>query len=96
MSLTGLEEPSVAVRCSPVLYQLVATPEDATEETDVTSDQNYQGKAMLPGDYRMVFAVVTTSAVLVYDTQHPYPLARVGGLHFALSTTPRGARMGGC
>jgi len=26
---------------------------------------------------------VTLTAVYVYDTQHPYPLARVGGLHFA-------------
>jgi hypothetical protein len=83
MSLTGLEEPSVAVRCSPVLYKLVATPEDATQETDASSGQSYQGKAMIPGDYRVVFAVITTSAVLVYDTQHPYPLARVGGLHLA-------------
>jgi len=32
---------------------------------------------------RIVFAVVTLTAVYVYDTQHAYPLARVGGLHFA-------------
>ncbi len=31
----------------------------------------------------MVFAVITISAVLVYDTQHPHPLARLGGLHLA-------------
>ena len=31
----------------------------------------------------MIFAVITVSSVLVYDTQHPHPLARLGGLHLA-------------
>ncbi len=30
-----------------------------------------------------MFAVVTISAVLVYDTQHSAPIARVGGVHLA-------------
>ena len=38
---------------------------------------------LLDGDYRMVFAVVTTTAVLIYDTQHAYPLARIHGCHLA-------------
>ena len=32
---------------------------------------------------RYVFAVVTISSVLVYDTQHPHPIARIGGMHWA-------------
>jgi WD40 repeat protein len=31
----------------------------------------------------MVFAVVTTTAVVIYDTQHFYPLARIDGCHLA-------------
>ena len=31
----------------------------------------------------MIFAVVTTSSVLVYDTQHAHPIARIGGCHLA-------------
>jgi chromatin assembly factor 1 subunit B len=31
----------------------------------------------------MVFAVVTTTAILIYDTQHPHPLARIAGCHLA-------------
>ncbi len=32
---------------------------------------------------RMVFAVVCMSSVLVYDTQHAHPIAKVGGIHYA-------------
>jgi len=70
LSLAGLEDPSVAVRCCPVLFKLVRTGEAVPT-------------CMVAGKYRVVFAVVTLTAVYVYDTQHPYPLARVGGLHFA-------------
>lgn len=38
---------------------------------------------LFSGDYRMIFAVVTTTAVLIYDTQHQYPLARINGCHLA-------------
>ena len=31
----------------------------------------------------MIFAVVTTSSVLLYDTQHTHPIARIGGCHLA-------------
>ena len=69
ISLMGLEEPSVAVRCSPILYKLL--PETEPQES------------MLNLKYRMIFAVLTTSAVYVYDTQHSHPIARLAGLHFA-------------
>ena len=75
-SLAGLEDPSVSVRCCPVLFELVrAAGEDerAPQQPD----------CMVPGRYRAVFAVTTLTAVYIYDTQHHFPLARVGGLHFA-------------
>lgn len=67
VSLVGLESPSVAVRFSPLLYKMIPS----------------QSPPMLYGDYRMVFAVVTTTAVMIYDTQHTYPLARIDGCHLA-------------
>ncbi len=71
VSLTGLEEPSVVIRFSPVLYKPI-------------TDNKLQGKHVLfTGKYRMIFAVLTTSSVFIYDTQHQYPIARLGGFHLA-------------
>jgi chromatin assembly factor 1 subunit B len=66
VTLAGLEDPSVAVSFSPLLYKLVGG-EDAP--------------SLFKGAYRMVFAVATTSTIFIYDTQHARPLARLGGLH---------------
>jgi hypothetical protein len=33
--------------------------------------------------FRMIFAVVTTSSVVLYDTQHTHPIAKIGGCHLA-------------
>lgn len=69
VSLAGLDEPSVAVRCCPRLYKLIQHPQAPTG---------------FPGDYRVVFAVATTSSVLIYDTQHlSAPLMKLGNLHYA-------------
>ena len=110
ISLVGLEEPSTAVRCSPILYKMVTSSPfpsklssssssiststsavgnatngenekvlntDSTVTTPVagkieeTKDEvKMEEKSMIPGSYRIMFAVVTTSSVLVYDTQH--------------------------
>lgn len=72
LSFVGLEDPSVAVRFSPVLYKPVAIP-----------DKNSPPEFLIPGSYRMIFAVISISSVFVYDTQHPHPIARLGGLHLA-------------
>merc|ERR1711871_197324 len=69
-SLTGLEDPSVAVKCNPVLYKM----------------KDYDGDIqtpMVPGKYRVVFAVTTTNGVYIYDTQHHYPIAKIAGIHYA-------------
>ena len=69
VSLAGLDEPSVAVRCCPRLFKMV---------------QHSQPVEGFPGDYRMVFAVATTSSVLIYDTQHlAAPLMKLCNLHYA-------------
>lgn len=87
ISLTGLEDPSTAVRCSPILYKLVpSTSTKSTSNKDVKKKEEEAGSAdtniaakepepdsMIPGRYRIMFAVVTVSAVMVYDTQHEVP-----------------------
>ncbi len=32
---------------------------------------------------RLLFAVVTIKSIFVYDSQHPHPLVKLTGLHFA-------------
>lgn len=70
LSLVGLEDPSVAIRVNPRLYKFI-------------SGNDRQNRPMFSGDYRMIFAVVTVSSVLIYDTQHPYPILKFSGLHYA-------------
>jgi hypothetical protein len=113
ISLVGLEEPSTAVRCSPVLYKMVTSVpgvgskgketrgsaegfagaggdiagESPSPKGGVTGHEgdpkgdSSKGRAgagagadrthcMIPGQYRIMFAVVTVSSVMVYDTQH--------------------------
>lgn len=71
-SLTGKEEPSVAVRFNPRLFTNMVSPAADAEDSSV-----------LRGKYRMVFAAVTTSSVFIYDTQHHYPIVTVSGIHYA-------------
>lgn len=61
----------MAVRCCPRPYRLVS---HAGQDTPA---------AMIPGEYRLVFAVVTLGSVFVYDTQHSHPIAKFSGLHYA-------------
>lgn len=63
-------KPAVAVRFSPQIYKLRPTETTPTFKLD----------------YRMVFAVATFDSVLVYDTQHGYPLCHITGLHYASQT----------
>ncbi|CAM9562662.1 unnamed protein product, partial [Chrysoparadoxa australica] len=67
LCLSGLDKPSICIKACPTLFQL-RQPERKSQ-TD------------LP--YRMVFAVTTLDTVLVYDTEHAYPLAVASGLHYA-------------
>lgn len=106
LCLGGLEKPSIAVRCCPLLFSLrfssASSPSKAVTSqaencaNEVTSGQltatstpgstEKAGKTVprltdLP--YRMLIAVATQDAVIVYDTESKLPLAFVGGLHLA-------------
>lgn len=74
LSLTGLEEPSVAVRCCSRLFKLIGS-EGEGEGQPVAS--------LFRGSYRMLFAVVTIHTVFIYDTQHSHPIMKLSGLHYA-------------
>jgi len=70
-SLTGKEEPSVAIRFNPRLFTTMVSPSGVDDGS------------VLRGKYRMVFAAVTTSSVFIYDTQHMHPIVSVTGIHYA-------------
>ena len=73
------------MRCSPILYKLVSSnsskstsnkdlkkkeeEEAGSADTSITPKEP-EPDSMIPGRYRIMFAVVTVSAVMVYDTQH--------------------------
>ncbi|CAK4772312.1 unnamed protein product [Aphanomyces euteiches] len=65
--LPGAGKPSMGVRCSPVLYTLA-------KETSVNV-------FALP--YRILFAVATLNAVLVYDSHLPHPVCVIDRIHYA-------------
>jgi chromatin assembly factor 1 subunit B len=131
--LPGHKKPSVAVRCSPVIYTLrqsspvatkhitidtssaeeaipalpepVSKPSPAPSVMDpppppVASDSgntpkslNIETPASVPGPkpafalpYRIIYAVATQDAVLLYDTQQQTPICIVSNLHCATFT----------
>lgn len=70
-SLIGAEEPSVGVRFCPKPFQLL------NDSNSVFSPP------MFHGNYRWLYAVITIGSIFVYDTQHPHPLFKVSGIHYA-------------
>ena len=77
VSLTGAKKPSIAARFCPLAFELVQDP----NPNSPTSSPWAKGL-----DYRMVFAVATLDAVLIYDTQHTRPIAIMENVHFAQLT----------
>ncbi|CAM9862137.1 unnamed protein product [Scytosiphon promiscuus] len=75
LCFTGLNKPSVAVRCNPRLFALKGSGESEAVDASICN---------LP--YRAVFAVVSLDAVVVYDTEHSHPLTIATGLHFSALT----------
>lgn len=121
--LPGHKKPSVAVKCSPILYTLRQAPQpvkhitlDTSSGEDtfaslpdpiVTTDSAEKPSMEPPPNtkkgegegtpgaspspvfslpYRVVYAVATQDAVLVYDTQQQTPICVVSNLHFATFT----------
>lgn len=126
--LPGHKKPSIAVKCSPVLYTLRTVPQ-ATRNITVDTSSGDGSFPALPDSlvssntptkhepaqmkpptsatnpskapdsvensgpppafslpYRVVYAVATQDAILVYDTQQQSPLCIVSNLHYATFT----------
>ena len=84
LRLTDLDSAVVAVRCCPVLFDKRA---DTTEAEILSGSADLcEINCVTPVcrlDYRMVFAVATTEAVYLYDTQQWAPFAVLSNLHLA-------------
>ncbi|KAL3674965.1 hypothetical protein V7S43_000890 [Phytophthora oleae] len=74
LHLPGQEKASLAVRCSPLLYEL---------RRKDGQDENSQVPNLFKTEYRSVFAVITLDAVVIYDTQQAHSICTVKGLHYA-------------
>lgn len=71
------EKPSLVIRFCPVFFKL-RTPDtnaDGTVKGDVE-------EPLISLPYRMVFAVATQKAILLYDTQHGAPFASISNIHY--------------
>lgn len=64
----GSKEPVICIRSNPIKYEL--------RNQQVLTN-------LLSLEYRMIFAVATTSSVLIYDTQNWYPIALFQSIHYA-------------
>lgn len=81
--LPGPTKPVVATRCCPVLFELRAdgaAPADAAAAAGdgAASDRNWMA---LP--YRVLWAVASLDAVMLYDSQHSEPLLLARNMHYA-------------
>ncbi|CAN8067658.1 unnamed protein product [Agarophyton chilense] len=78
----GLTKPAVAVRFSPILYELRYFPHPSSESEGSGSTYPFAKFT-----YRMIFAVLCVDRVLFYDTQNfQRPFASVKGIHVAENT----------
>jgi chromatin assembly factor 1 subunit B len=77
VSLVGLEDPSVAVRCCPRLFKPM--PKDKEGKDGPAGPSS----SLFSAPYRIIFAVATITSLLLYDSQHAFPLAKLKGLHYA-------------
>lgn len=83
MYLPTKEKYTMAVRFSPIFYELKPLPlEEGGEQKEESREpwEEYANLFHLP--YRMVFAVATQNAVLLYDTQQPVPFAKISNIHY--------------
>ncbi|XP_065649687.1 chromatin assembly factor 1 subunit B isoform X2 [Hydra vulgaris] len=76
--LPGPKKATLAVKCSPVVYELIVDKENINPSNE---NDEFLG---LP--YRMVFAVASLDSVTFYDTQHQYPIGFCANMHYASLT----------
>ncbi|XP_008556657.1 chromatin assembly factor 1 subunit B [Microplitis demolitor] len=70
MVLPTLDEPTIAVRCCPLYFEL----------------RNQGPVALIALPYRLVFAVATQKSVFIYDTQQISPIAIISNIHYTRLT----------
>jgi chromatin assembly factor 1 subunit B len=81
-----MDPPPLTSAPSPSPSMTAASPKASESDTTPTS-QPPPGPPLAFGlPYRMVYAVATSDAVYVYDTQQQKPLCVVSNLHFATFT----------
>ncbi|XP_075552064.1 chromatin assembly factor 1, p105 subunit [Dermacentor variabilis] len=71
------EKPSLVIRFCPVFFklQMPGANDDGTSKEEVE-------EPLISLPYRMVFAVATQKAILLYDTQHSAPFAHISNIHY--------------
>ncbi|CCX30041.1 chromatin assembly factor 1 subunit B [Pyronema domesticum] len=112
--LPGHKKPSIAIKCSPIMYTLrktsvptknitvdTSSPDDllpslpppavSTMEPPTSTPKESPSTPTTAGPafalpYRVVYAVATQDAVLIYDTQQQTPICVVSNLHYAAFT----------
>ena len=74
---------AIAVRFCPLLFALrpAAIPKKSKGETE-SQPNAIVAKNMIDLPYRMVLAVATEDAIIIYDTQQTLPLGIVAGVHY--------------
>ncbi|KAI9097144.1 WD40-repeat-containing domain protein [Phlyctochytrium arcticum] len=82
--LGGQRKASIAVRCSPIAYELRNISKDRTSVPDAEPNTSPASLFALPCRY--IFAIACQDAVLVYDTQQLDPIASISSLHYATLT----------
>lgn len=76
--LPGSKKATVAVKCSPIVYEL---REDKENLTPIKENNEY-----FKVPYRMVYAVASLDAITFYDTQHEHPIGHCANMHYASLT----------
>ncbi|XP_050726843.1 chromatin assembly factor 1 subunit B-like isoform X1 [Eriocheir sinensis] len=75
---------TIAVRFCPILFELKPLPqeEESPQESAEPREPWEEHANLFHLPYRMIFAVATQNAVLLYDTQQPVPFARLSNIHY--------------
>jgi len=76
--LPGTKKATVAVRCSPICYELLDDKEN--QVTPMESNKYFK----VP--YRMVYAIASLDSITIYDTQHNLPIGHCANMHYASIT----------
>lgn len=73
---------TVCVRCCPCYFKLRSSTEDSPDHSNNNKKEWEKCRSLFALPYRMVFAVGTEDAVLLYDTQQQSPFAYISNIHY--------------